>query len=566
MEKILLVLLPYWTPLMPPLGISCMKSFLQQHGCTVKTKDVNTNDEIKEIYDEYFHTLKEYIPAGKQGNFYNIGTYVWQDHMMAYINHTGETAYEELVKEVVNKTFFVNLNKQQVITLNRKVHKFYCWLEDYFTALLEEEKPSVLGLSVYSGTLPASLFAFRLTREKYPRIKTVMGGGIFAEPLAPGSPNLEFFLEKTKTYIDKIIIGEGEILLLKYIRGQLPETQRVYTLEDINREIVDLSRVTIPELADFQLEKYPYLGAYASRSCPYQCSFCSEAIQWGPYRKKKARHIVEELKQLYHKHGNQLVLMGDSLLNPIITDLAREMEKIRESLYWDGYLRADQAGCDTENTMLWRRGGFYRARLGLESGSPAILESMGKKITLLQIKTALASLAYAGIKTTTYWVIGYPGETKQDFQQTLQLIEELKDEIYEADCNAFAYFPAGQTNSTRWAKTYKSHPLYPAWTREMLTAPTWIMDCPPTREDIYQRVNQFVQHIQKLKIPNPYFLHEIYEADKRWKKLHKNAVPPIIEFLTSRETDTYIDENKKIEPVRIAGNILDDSQDNDFAF
>jgi len=560
-EKILLVLLPYWTPLIPPLGLACLKGFLTRHGYNVKTVDANTEEKLIEIYNRYFSTLKQFIPGAKQGNFYNIGNYVWQDHMMAHINHTDESEYIELVKDLVYQTFYVESSGECISRLNEIVGAFYTRLEDYFVQLLERENPAILGLSVYSGNLPASLFAFRLTRERHPGIKTVMGGGIFSEPLAPGSPNLEFFLEKTRSYLDAVIIGEGELLFLKYLRGELPVEQRVYTINDINGEVLDISTNSSLEFSDFDLKNYPHVGAYTSRSCPYQCKFCSEVIQWGAFRKKKAAQVVEELSQLYHKHRTQLVLMGDSLLNHIVSDLARELEKSSISMYWDGYLRADRQGCDVENTLLWRRGGFYRARMGLESGSARILELMGKKITVAQIKAAVSSLAYAGIKTTTYWVIGYPGETEEDFMQTLRLIEELTDDIYEADCNPFAYFLTGQVNSHQWAETRNSRLLFPPKARDMLMVQTWIMEGEPSREEIYQRVNRFVQHCRELNIPNPYSLHDIYEADKRWTKLHKNAVPPIMDFLAPGETGKYIDENKKIKNMCIAQNLLNDEDE-----
>jgi hypothetical protein len=49
-----------------------------------------------------------------------------------------------------------------------------------------------------------------------------------------------------------------------------------------------------------------------------------------------------------------------------------------------------------------------------------------------------------------------------------------------------------------------------------------------------------------LDIPNPYSIDEVHRADKRWKKLHKNAVPALIEF---KEEGAYIDENKRIKPL-----------------
>ena len=64
--KILLLLLPYWTPQIPPLGISCLKSFLQPYGYSVTNKDINIEPEFNDIYNRYFDLLKEYIPENKR--------------------------------------------------------------------------------------------------------------------------------------------------------------------------------------------------------------------------------------------------------------------------------------------------------------------------------------------------------------------------------------------------------------------------------------------------------------------------------------------------------------------
>jgi radical SAM superfamily enzyme YgiQ (UPF0313 family) len=422
---------------------------------------------------------------------------------------------------------------------------------------LEVEKPGVLGISVYTDTLPASLFTFKLAKQRYPGIRTVMGGGIFATDLALGTPNLEFFLENVP-YIDKILVGEGERLFLKYLEGELPQLPTVASLKDINHEILDISSAGVPDFSDFDLTYYPYLDAYASRSCPFQCEFCTETLHWGKYRKKSAHQVVGELMILHHRYGSQLFLMSDSLLNPIVTELARQLAKEKISIYWDGYLRADHHAGDTENTMLWRRGGFYRARLGIESASQRVLNLMNKKLTVEEIKSALSALAYAGIKTTTYWVVGYPGETETDFMETLALLEEMADDIFEADCSPFWYFLNAQGGDNHW--NAKSVPLYPEKAKEMFIIQTWILDCEPAREEIYQRMWRFVEHCKKLGIPNPYSLHDFHQADLRWRELHKNAVPPMVEFDKAR----YIDENKKIKELIVAREI--ETDDGDFGF
>ena len=555
---ILLALLPYWTPQIPPVGIACLKGFLQEHGFEVKAVDANIEGEVRDIYDKYFNTLRGCTSVEKRGNFYNIGHDVLQNHMMAHLNYQNEEEYIDLVRELVYKTFYFDINPGQAIALNEIVAEFYIFLESYFLRLLEEEKPGVLGLSVYKGNLPASVFAFKLTREKFPNIKTVMGGAVFAQTLGIGTPNFDFFLEKTKNYIDYLIVGEGENLFLKLLRGEFPGWHRVFTLADINNETLDLSAASLLDFSDFRLDLYPNMASYTSRSCPFQCSFCTETVYWGKYRKKDPKQVVEELSKLYREYGNQLFLLSDSLLNPVITGLAEEILNKDFSIYWDGYLRVNRDTCEEEKAYLWRKGGFYRARIGVESGSQRVLDAMNKKLPIEQVKTTISNLANAGIKTTTYFIIGYPGETDEDFQETLDFVEELKDDIYEAECNPFGYYLDGQVSSDKWREENKSILLYPENARDMLILQTWVMDGEPKREVVYERVSRFVKFCKSLGIPNSYSLYDIYMADDRWKKLHKNAVPSLIEFKNKEE---LIDEVKHVHQLYFLENTFQANKD-----
>lgn len=560
-EKILLALLPFWDPQIPPLGISCLKSHLQRHQFNVKTVDVNVEDGFKDIQNLYFDTLKEHIPDDKIGNYYKIAHDVLANHMMAHLNYKNKSRYLESVKLLIYKTFYAQVDNGLILDLSEILSGFYAKLEKYFSHLLESEKPSMLGLSVFEGTLPASLFAFQLAKKYAPQITTVMGGAVFTDLLNIDSPDFKYFLEQTP-YIDKIFIGEGEHLFLKYLQNGLPDSQRVYQLEDIDHKMLDISSADIPDFSDLDLRFYPYLSAYNSRSCPFNCSFCSEKALWGKYRKKDSKRIVEELKKLHQKHHSQLFLFADSLINPIINDLSEEIIKSGISLYWDAFLRADKHVCNTKNTMYWRRAGFYRARLGVESGSQRVLELMGKKITPNQMKEALACLAYAGIKTTTYWVVGYPGETEADFLETLKFLEELKDDVYEADCTPFRYYLSGQSATGDWAKKNKDIPLYGEETRDLLMIRAWILDVEPSREETRKRMNRFVEHCTKLGIPNPYSLKDTYKADERWKRIQKNATPSLVEF----SKGTHICENLEVKRLVFAKEKSKQSDAIDFGF
>lgn len=535
-KRILLLLLPYWTPLIPALGISSLKSYLEKHGFEVKTVDANLEIVFREIYYEYFKILEECIPVNKRSNFSNIGNRILEKHLMAHFNHKDEGEYIELVKLLLSKYYAIDIDNDRIIKLNKLLKTFYSTLDNFVMDMITEVQPKILGLSVFRGTLAASLYAARITKERISDIITIMGGGIFAD-LTPGSVDFNRFIEKVP-YVDKVIVGEGELLFKKYLDGDLPESKKVFTIEDIGNEVLDFSDLDTPDFSDFDISTFLNLAGYASRSCPFQCGFCSETVYWGKYRRKNEYHVCDELMNLSEKYKRQLFLLADSLLNPVIEGITKEFTKRKSSIYFDGYLRADEI-CNKENALKWRKSGFYRARLGLESGSPRVLEMMNKKITPDLIRRSLFSLANAGIKTTTYWVVGYPGETEDDFQRTLELISEVKDNIYEAEANPFELHPSGQVNSLEWAGGKKITGLFPNEYLDMLLTQTYCLVSDPSWEEIFDRLLRFTQHCKKLGIPNPYTMQDIYKADMRWAKLHNNAVPSALRLNSGK----YIKEN-----------------------
>jgi len=547
-RKILLTVLPYWAPVLPPVGLARLKSFLQRHGYEVKVVDLIVKNETLEFYYNYFDILKKCIPEEKRGNFKNIGHDVLRNHMMAHLNYRDEKDYARLVKILIYKSYYVEVEDSYIGELNEVLGNYYRALEAYFLFLLDFEEPDVVGATVYRDTLAPTMFVLKLTKDKYPRVKTVIGGGLFADSHIQGSPNYDRLLAVTAAYIDKIIIGEGELLFLNYLRGELPGAQRVYTTEDLGGRVLDLQGTPPPDFSDLNIRKYSHLPGTASFSCPYQCSFCNEVQFRGKYRKRDIKEAVDEMVMLYRavelnnvNSGHQLFFMTDSLLNPIIAEMADELIKRDISLYYDGYYKVDRAAMEANTTFHWRQSGLYRVRLGVESGSQKVLDLMRKGITVEQIRGAVSSFGLAGIKTTTYWVIGHPGETEADFQMTLDLVTELKNSIYQAECNPFLYHYCGQNSSDDWKD--KRMLLYPEKARDMLVFDSWTLDMEPMREVAYERMHRFENHCRKLGIPNPYSFKEIFDADRRWKKLQKFAVPSLDEF--NPEEGKHINDNYK---------------------
>lgn len=561
MKKILLAILPYWDPLIPPNGIATLKSYLVKKGFEVKTRDIIVEKEFQELYDRYFDLLRENINESHHGNLYNMGHEMLTDHMTAHINHRSEGRYMELVKQIVYLAFYVRFDNFLIKKMNGILTELFSRLGQYFYRWLEEEKPDVLGLTAYKGTLPAVMFVFRKVKEKFPHLLTAMGGGMFADSHAVGSPNYYSVLKKTEPYIDKIIIGQGELLFEKLLKGELPGNQRVFSRKDIGERVLEFHEQELPDYSDFDVARYPLMPLTSSTSCLYGCSFCCYSKYWGKYRKKAPGQVLREMKELHRRYGCQLFTFTDSLGNPVLDDLAEELIKANTSLYYDYFLRVSKEVAKIENTMKWRRSGLFRVRIGAESGSQRVLDLMNKKITPALTKAAVSALAYAGIKTTLYWVIGHPGETEEDFQLTLQLLEELKNDIYQAEAAPIKFHHSGQTNSTKWQD--KLQPLYPESVKDMMVSQPWTIDCEPSREERHNRMFRFAMRCKKLGIPNPYTLQENFQAGQRWKKLHKNAVPGLHEF---RKSKTLVTENLNVRLTTSAKDTRVVGEDDGFCF
>ena len=548
-SSVLLMVLPFLTPLLPPVGISCIKSYLERRGFTVNTADGMADMELREAMYTYFDSLKEFIPEPKRGHFFNVGLDVLGNHLMAHANRGDEELYTDLVKQLVAQNFFVDITTDQTAALATILDTFYLGLERYLIELMERRKPGLVGLSVYKGTLGPSVFAARLLKERFPDVKVVMGGTIFSQELFPGSPNFDRFVSSCPQ-IDHLFIGESEELFLRFLEGRLPDgDKKTFTLHDVGDRLLDLDTLEIPDYSDFDVSLYPVLGAFTSRGCVYRCSFCAETLYWKQYNRKSAKKVADDLVALSRRYGKQVFVLTDCLVNPIVNELSSDLADREANLYWDVYLKVDKQVCDPQLTHLWRRGGFYRARLGVESGSQRILDIIKKGITVEQIKQALANLADAGIKTTTYWIAGHPGETEADFQQTLDLLEELRDYIFEAECDPFRYFFNGQVNGDSWARDQGNQSLYPDSMDQLLMAKTYALNAQPDRREIYRRQCLFRQHCIRLGIPNPYSVREIVEADQRWRRLHQNAVPPLLTLNKDGGNNGEVREVKQFLPL-----------------
>ncbi|MCX5642373.1 MAG: radical SAM protein [Candidatus Omnitrophica bacterium] len=271
----------------------------------------------------------------------------------------------------------------------------------------------------------------------------VVLGGVHASAIP------EFIMQKYPDLIDCVVAGEGEITMLElvnaYQSGSGIETIKgiVYAKdgEVIRNEIRPFienpdsipfpSRDLIPQALfapNMHNARYRNCATIlTSRGCPFNCSFCASRLVSGrKYRTHSAEYVLAEmslLKQDYHIR--QLVITDDTftLDQNRLETICRGMIDRKMRLAWFCF---GQAGTvDRELLKLMKKAGCYSIGFGVESSDEATLKKMGKNILPAKAKETIKIAQGLGLKTQAFYIIGSPGETREQMNSTVKFSREV---------------------------------------------------------------------------------------------------------------------------------------------
>ncbi|MYW67164.1 radical SAM protein [Streptomyces sp. SID8379] len=173
-----------------------------------------------------------------------------------------------------------------------------------------------------------------------------------------------------------------------------------------------------------------------SRGCPYNCTFCGAA--WSANKDVKIRvrspqNIIGELDELHDEYGVTCFRFVDDLflgVRDVIHEHMRAFaeQRIGERYVWDatGRINVLDRLSDSDLDVLVGNG-LREVALGIESGSDSILDAMDKRITAEMTERVAHRLMRHGIGVKGYFILGFPGETREDLDATVQHIRNLWD-------------------------------------------------------------------------------------------------------------------------------------------
>ncbi len=301
--------------------------------------------------------------------------------------------------------------------------------------------PDVIGLTC---TTPNFARAVELARIcKINSGAKVVLGGVHASAMP------EFIMEKYPDLIDCVVVGEGEITMLELVNAYQAssgvETIKgtVYAkagevIRNENRPFIENldsipfpARDLIPQAfftPNLHNARYRNCATIlTSRGCPFNCSFCASRLVSGrKYRTHSVEYILKEMEMLKKNYKIRQLLITDDTFTidrNRLEEICRGMIDRRLRLAW--FCFGQVGTVNRELLKLMKKAGCYSIGFGVESSDETTLKKMGKPILPVKAKETIKIANSLGLKTQAFYIIGSPGETKEQINKTVKFSREV---------------------------------------------------------------------------------------------------------------------------------------------
>ncbi|MBI3959953.1 MAG: radical SAM protein [Chloroflexi bacterium] len=498
--KVMLLFPPNWTPTMPHLALPTLTAWLRQEGIEVIQRDLNV-----EVFD-YILTRKfvEESVGRVRAAFGPQGSALRRagppPETVRWVLETGAKLARQVEKAKAvlrSDAFFdgpIGLRNFQIIAEALEIASlpFYpaslhlqsyaaagpvdssrfllegvkdprhnIFLEIYRRILLPDivaEQPDVVGISIPSMAqmLPGLTAAWLVRKAGLTCHITV--GGPHISMLREELPKVPAIFQ----LIDSAVIFDGERSLAQLAEAvanggdldQIPnlvyrDGAQIHTTN--RKEPEKIAALPLPDFSDLPLDRYlaPRLALplLTARGCYFgKCAFCN--VGYGEaesFSQLRAQALADQMLALHAKYGVKHIFFSDEAVTPRnLRDLSRILQGAGSPVTWGGCVRFEKV-IDRPLLDSMAAGGCRMILFGLESASEAIIDHMIKGTQLPHMSRILRESSEAGIWNHTFFFFGFPGETIENAQETVNFLYAHKPYINSAAMGTFLmerYSPA----------------------------------------------------------------------------------------------------------------------------
>lgn len=331
--------------------------------------------------------------------------------------------------------------------------------------------PDWIGWTSYTANVSAIQILSEKVKFLIPNCKQVIGGvqATLDPYILNKFPHIDFATHREGEYAFLDLVNEKNINSIKGVSFKVKENIQF----NGNADFIDrLDELPHPErkklwthdgpITNDQRRYFDVSYMITLRGCPYRCTFCASPEIWGRknLRYRDPSFIIDEMQHIKNNYWDRdtidysilsqnsknktellqdAVLIKDNSLVYFVDDvftlkkqkcIAIMQKMIDENLNipWKCESRADNIDQEIADKMA--ESGCVRVKVGIESGSDRMLKIMKKDETKDDIRKGINYLKNAGVSVSGHLLTGFPEETDDDLQETIDFAKELDIDYY----------------------------------------------------------------------------------------------------------------------------------------
>lgn len=248
------------------------------------------------------------------------------------------------------------------------------------------------------------------------------------------------------TWSDVIVCGEMELTVeelldldvwnicsLRGVKGIFYNEAGKMIRNSCRNEVLDLDKIPIIDRTLLDLKDYIDVRTiWTSRGCTGSCSFCVTPSYWRCWRGMSPGRVVDEIECLVRNGAKKVLFLDDNASADQKRMRAICHEVIIRSIDVTLGCLGTIASVDSKTLELMHEAGFRWMHFGAESGSQKVLDSIGKCITLDQMKGTVQKARDVGLRVRTSWIFNLPGMDDKALEETVDMILALEPEEIRA--------------------------------------------------------------------------------------------------------------------------------------
>ncbi|MHC1635135.1 MAG: B12-binding domain-containing radical SAM protein [Candidatus Methanospirareceae archaeon] len=392
--EVCLVIAPVWDTDLPPLSVAYLAASLRKEGYPTHLLDFNIRTKEKRELRKKIMEWSQYVHGYEP--FLGL---IFPEYF-----HFEDNVFSKELKRLVE-----------------------VWVKEILG-----RNPQIIGFSVYNSSALVSLLLAKRIKEENKDVLIVFGGPDCALWMRGN-----FFIRTN--FVDVVVLGEGEETIVDIARAYEKDGKvkgvagcvinRGGKIEHCGERplIKDLDSLPFPDFDGLPIGSYGnklIFPILSSRGCTMNCSFCNERVYWKRYRERSAENVVSEFKHQKEKYGVFHFRLNDSLVNGNVRRLEKLCDLIIKEgieIYWGGYARAK--GMTKELLEKMHKAGCRYLLYGIDSASQSVVDKMQKKVKVEEMEKIIRWTKEAGIWVHTCWIAGFPTESEEDFERSVEFIK-----------------------------------------------------------------------------------------------------------------------------------------------